>query len=229
MESEVCIANQLGGGYGSQDGLRRKLEVSMTTPDEIDRLVRIRRSTAEHSQRQGLYIGALGLLVGYLGFGLADGRDLSIVPLLLFVVMLAAVAGYYRKYFGTVVPRRSGARAWSWLAPVLSLLGALVVMTAANAAGQPGYLTAGLVFACLLALMSGAPGRWRGHYLVAAAVLAAVTLAPLGAFAGSGEHPFSHTDPLWQLVAFGAALVAVGLIDHRALVGSLPESAAGRA
>lgn len=201
----------------------------MATPHQVERMVHIRRSTAVHAQRQGLYIGALGLLVGYLGFGLADGRELSIVPLLLFVVVLTAVGGYYRRHFGTVVPRRDGTRVWSWLTPLLCLLGALVAMTAANVTGLASYVTGGLVFACLLALMSW--GRWRecGHYLAAAALLAVLTVAPLGVLTASGEHPLAHSDPIWLLVVVGVLLVVVGLIDHRALTRSLSEQATARA
>lgn len=201
----------------------------MSIHQEIERLSRIRRATAEHHQRRGLYVAALGLLVGYFAFGPADGRDLSIIPLLLFVVMLAAVARHYRTHYGTVVPRRDRSRLWSWLAAPLYVLGVLVTMTAANVAGLAGYLTGGLLFACLLALLSGARWRERGHYLISAAVLAALTLAPLGVLTASGDHPFSQRDPILLLLAAGVLLFVVGLIDHRALARSLPAQAEERA
>ncbi|TDD37209.1 hypothetical protein E1286_37525 [Nonomuraea terrae] len=195
----------------------------MVNSYELDRLYRIRRSTAEYARRRGLYLAAFGLFLGYLAF--AGVRENLVVPVLLFAVLLAAVARYYRKNFGTVVPRRDGARFHAfWLIPVL-LSGVLVVVTAANVSGTPGHLTGGLIFAVLLAVMGGPPWPGRGHYPASAAVLMALTLAPLGVLTPSGAHPFASADPLWQLLVVGALLVVNGLLDHRALVRSLPRPA----
>ncbi|MBF8191972.1 hypothetical protein ITP53_41085 [Nonomuraea sp. K274] len=194
----------------------------MVNSYELDRLDRIRRSTAEHAHRRGLYLAVYGLFLGSLAF---DGvRENHVVPLLLFAVLLAAAAGYYRGTFGTVVPRRDGARFRAWLIPVL-LSGVLVVVTAANVTGTAGHLTGGLIFAVLLALIGGPPWPGRGHYPASAVALMALTLAPLGVLTPSGEHPFTAAEPLWQLLLVGALLVVNGLLDHRALVRSLPQPA----
>ncbi|PZG17124.1 hypothetical protein [Nonomuraea aridisoli] len=195
----------------------------MVNAYELDRLDRIHRSTAEHAHRRGLYLVAYGVLLGFLAF---DGvRENHVVPVLLFAVLLAAVSGYYRKTFGTVVPRRDGARFRAfWLIPVL-LSGVLVVIIAANVTGTPGYLTGGLIFAVFLASIGGPPWSGRRHYPVSAMVLMALTLAPLGVLTPSGEHPFASADTRWQLLVVGALLVVNGLLDHRALVRSLPRPA----
>ncbi|MFI7611048.1 hypothetical protein ACIBP6_07455 [Nonomuraea terrae] len=195
----------------------------MVNSYELDRLDRIRRSTAEYAQRRGLYLAAFGLIVGSFAF---DGvRENHVPPVLLFAVLLAAVTRYYRGTFGTVIPRRDGARFHAfWLIPVL-LSGVLVVVTAANVAGTPGHLTGGLIFAVFLALIGGPPWPGRGHYPASAVALMALTLAPLGVLTPSGEHPFASADPLWLLLAIGALLVVNGLLDHRALVRSLPRPA----
>ncbi|MBB6550854.1 hypothetical protein [Nonomuraea rubra] len=194
----------------------------MVSSYELDRLDRIRRSTAEHARRRGLYLAAFGLFLGSLAFG--GLRENPVVPVLLLAVLLTAVAGYYRAAFGTVVPRRD--RFQAWLVPVL-LVGVLVVVTAANVTGTAGHLTGGLLFAVLLVLMGGPPWPGRVHYPISAAALMALTLAPLGVLTPSGEHPFASAGPLWQLLVVGALLVVNGLLDHRTLVRSLPRPAGG--
>ncbi|GAA4930367.1 hypothetical protein HD597_004204 [Nonomuraea thailandensis] len=195
----------------------------MVSSYELDRLDRIRRTTAEHAQRRGLYLAAFGLFLGALAFG--GVRESPVVAVLPFAVLLAAVTGYYRGTFGTVVPRRGGARFPAWLLVPVLLLGVLLVVTAANVTGAAGHLTGGLIFAALLALIGVPPWPGRAHYPASAVLLMALTLAPLGVLTPSGQHPFASAEPLWQLLTVGALLVVNGLLDHRALVRSLPRRA----
>lgn len=197
----------------------------MVTSSELDRLDRIRRSTAEHAHRRGLYLATCGLFLG--SFAFEGVRENHVVPVLLFAVLLAAVARYYRGTFGTVTPRRDGPRFHAWLMLPALLLGVLALITAANVTETPGHHTGGLIFAVLLALMGKPPWTGRGHYPASAVLLMALTLAPLGVLTPSGEHPFASADPLWQLLTVGALLVVNGLLDHRALVRSLPQPAGG--
>ncbi|GLX93817.1 hypothetical protein [Herbidospora sp. NBRC 101105] len=194
----------------------------MISAQELDHLDRIRTTTAAHAHRQGLYPAAFGLTLMY--YASDATRDTMAAPVLLGAVLLAAAAGYYRHTYGTVIPRRHNAGYPAWLIPALPAA-VLVLVVAANLTATPGHLTGGLIFAGALALMGGPPRHRRRHYSASAGALMALTLAPLGVLTPTGEHPFASTDPLWQLMAAGALLVVNGLLDHRALVRSLPRPA----
>lgn len=197
----------------------------MTTSHDIDALSRIRRSAAEYSGRQGLFLVVLGLLAGYLAFVLPESRTLSAGVLVGFVALFAIVGAYYRRKFGSVTTKSRGVRAWSWLVPIAFVGAAIIAIAAANAAGLANHLVGGLLFAILLVLMAGRRWREHIHYVIAGAALAVITVLPLGFLTVSGDHPFSHGDPVWLLIAFGVLVAVVGLIDHRALVRALPTPA----
>lgn len=134
-------------------------------------------------------------------------------------VGLTVVLGpYYRRAFGSVDPRPEGWRRWG----VVAAAGAAVVVTGAVDTAwrmQPVSLT-GLALAALIAAVYWRWRRHARHHLAFAAVLAAVSLAPLGAVAPvDGLHPLSSATGTSVAVA-GFFLVG-GLGDHLLLVRTL--------
>lgn len=203
----------------------------MSTSPQLEHLEHIRRSTAEHTYRRGLYMVVLGLFVGALA--LDEFRETPVVPVLLGAVLLAATAGYYRRNFGAVVPQRRFRGLPNWLNATISVVILLVLLFVlvpagiafALAVGTDRYIVGGLLFAALLALTSLPHWRQRAHYLVSAALLAVITVIPFGEFLPGGVHPLAIEEYLVLLLLMAALFIVNGLIDHRALVRSFGEVA----
>ncbi|MBE1456679.1 hypothetical protein H4W79_000893 [Nocardiopsis terrae] len=195
----------------------------MPTPPEIDRLENARAVTASYTDFKGLYLVIIGLLLGTMAFLVRDGNlEPLILGLPVFVVLGLLVRAYYRRRFGDVrplqTPQRIAARTFL---PVLALVAFFTAIAVANNLGVNGVWLFIAFMVGVFLMMVGSPWRKRIHYLVSAAVLAVLFLAPLGMLTPSGVHPFEWEYPNLAQVTVAVLFVVNGLLDHRTLVRTL--------
>lgn len=196
----------------------------MTTPHDLDRLATARAVTANYTDFKGLYMVLIGLFIGTVALLVREG---NLEPLFLilpvFVVLALLVRAYYRRRFGDVrplqTPQRIAARTFL---PVLILVAFLAAIAVANNLGVNGMWLFTAFMVGIFLMMVGSPWRKRIHYLVSAAVLAGLFLAPLGMLTPSGVHPFEWEYPNLAQVTVAVLFVVNGLLDHRTLVRTLP-------
>ncbi|WP_159940720.1 MULTISPECIES: hypothetical protein [unclassified Nocardiopsis] len=81
-----------------------------------------------------------------------------------------------------------------------------------------------LAFAAAIALCAFPDWRPRAHHLAVAALLAAVSLTPIGLWTQTGAHPLGFTSVASLLVVGGAAVCLAGVLDHLVLVRTLPSA-----
>lgn len=197
----------------------------MAVPHDIGRLERIRHVTAHYLDYQGLYM----LLLGLFALNLLLLRTGSPVPLMIGVPVIVAlglgVRAYYHRRFGRVRPTIVPARLSGYVLVCVAflVLPAAVAATSARVGATGEYVGAGgLVFAALFLVLASTNWRLKAHYLLAAIVIGAASLLPLGPLMPSGLHPFGFGSVGVLLVVFAAVAVVGGLIDHRTLVRALP-------
>lgn len=134
------------------------------------------------------------------------------ISIVVAIALTSTLGTYYRRAFGSVEPRPRGWQSW---ATVAAAAAAVMVLRGIEAGGW-GWSAVSLTGLGAALLLTAAYWGWRRHarhHLAYAAVLAAVSVAPLGAVVPvDGMHPLSSAPGVSAAVA-GFFLVG-GVGDH---------------
>jgi hypothetical protein len=196
---------------------------------KVQDLKRVQFVTANYASLQGLKMVPLGLWL-CLGAARSFGWMPWYTPIASLLALCVAgglwllVGRWYARDFGRVRPTAQRARQvlWTGILVVLVSFPWLLILSFVDAALEPPLSTVGLAAAALLLLW-----LWRSapplpnHYVVAAALIATVSLLPL---LGIMSRSQSFGGVLGATL--GTSLIAIGVLDHRQLVrylGALPQ------
>jgi len=194
-------------------------------PSSVD-TVSIRHVTSNFFFWQGLrWVGpGLSLILVAAGLNASLPHEWK-RPLLAFALLLGVagtlVAGrYYRRSFGTarVDPAMHEQRTlWKW-AVVYPLM---LVALSADIVLRPPVFVSGIVFAAGIEMYRRSTGGGRRHYIVASALFAMYTFAPLTGIVAPGRDALT-----WFAALLGFVYVAGGVMDHLALRRFLAQAGA---
>jgi hypothetical protein len=183
---------------------------------EEARLERIRAVTANYFFWQGLRWVPGGLILIIAGLLWSDWwpftgwvEDALLIGALLAAIGISlAIGRYYKRVFGSVkaIPRQHARRnAIKWLVFYPAMLASLLI----DGLTEIPFLVSGIVWGGAIAAYWWSTGRGRGHYLVAAAAVASLSLFPTLGVVGSGA-------PILSLffIIIGGIYIVGGVLDH---------------
>lgn len=199
----------------------------MEQPDGRARLVRVRQITAHYDLLQGLRLLPVGgflvaFALAYSGWWPHWELDAHPAPAVAAggtaLLLNYGLAAWYRRRFGTVTCRPRSTR---WHLLYAGALGVFALAMVAEHRFAPPVSVFGLTAAALTLLYWWVLGAFQTHYLVLAALLAALSLGPVPALAGA-LFPASGSPRVTAVAALLGLLYCVGgLYDHRLLVRAL--------
>ena len=185
------------------------------TAYDIDRSQKLRAVTDNIFFWQGLRFVALGpvLMLAGLVASLPEadertGNLILIAAMVLAIVASARLGRRYRREFGSVSPIPGAHRVRSiakWFVVYPIMFGAFAL----DLLRPMPILVSGLVWGGAILLYRRSTGGGRDHYFVLAAMLAALTLAPLAA--GTTSKEISYV----MFIVFGAGFSVCAWLDDR--------------
>lgn len=210
----------------------------MSAQPDVEEMRRLSAVVANYNGLRGLILVPIAvwmLIAGALHLIEGGGSLLSLPLLVLAFVATGLVARYYRRHYGQVRTREFATHLVVAVVALGVFLATHVATNVVDAVYGPGWWSVmwipGLQMALLLSCMTWLPtlvvgnrADWKltRHWQVLCAVVAALSLLPLGLLTG-GVHPLDASgvpDPafVWTL---GACFLVGGLLDHRTLRRSL--------
>ena len=143
------------------------------------------------------------------------------------VALSVAFGRYYRTRFGVVSRRDQPMPPHVWLAWAVLVVTIFIVVPTIEQRTDLPISVFGLAISLQMAAQSWRHRRFLPHRLALTAVLAAVSVLPLGLWSPGGEHPLamSHGNRPWVLLLLTLLFVVWGILDHRVLVRELSRPA----
>jgi hypothetical protein len=207
-------------------------------PRDLERIVFVTRRFGELQGLQSVALGAV-LIAGVLSWSLLpegsrDPFQQIAFPALMCTGFAFWIALYYRRWFGRVPPLASGSGAASVDACEILYVSPLPLGLAADMVkglmypGGPSLAAAGLAVYSLWILVRD--GAHRPHYVIglAAGVVGIMVTwaAPFSFRVGRSLDPAVAVPYVVTYAVMGAALVVVGLLDHRLLAAAMGQGQA---
>jgi hypothetical protein len=200
-------------------------ELSQAVEDGVQGLRQVQYITTNYAGLQGLKMVPLGLWLWLWAVGEAGWWPwrndcnplLNLLTLPMALALWLIVGAYYTRAFGRVRPtsHRMGRTLFTGAMVLVVSFPWLLISGYADAALQPPVSVLGLTAAGLLALWCST-GRLHRQYLVAAALIAVVSLLPLLGII-SRDQLFGGV----LCATLGTVLVVGGVLDHLRLARSL--------